>query len=107
MADELVVPLSGVLGCPGAVELLEVLAEGSLSQAELRAVGLSGRRLERVLRTLAAMGTIGRCGEAGSWDLKPGHTSRYALTSLGEELVAVLSDVDLWVSIYETYLYGG
>lgn len=105
MADELVLRL---LGCPGAVEVLEVLAEGERSQAELRAAaGLSGRRLERVLRTLAAAGTIGRRGEAGSWDIRPGHESRYALTAPGWELVAVLSDVDVWVSIYETYLYGG
>jgi len=107
MADELVMRLSGVLGCPGAVEVLEVLAEGAQSQSELRATAcLSGRRLERVLRKLAAEGVIGRCGEPGSWDLRPGHETRYVLTALGQELVVVLSDVDVWVTIYETYLYG-
>ena len=108
MADELVVRLSGVVGCPGAIEVLEALADGARSQAEIcDAARVSGRRLERVLRTLAAEGVVSRCDEPGSWDLRPGPEIRHMLTELGEELMVALSDVGVWVTIYEDYLYGG
>jgi DNA-binding HxlR family transcriptional regulator len=107
MADELVVRLSEVAGCPGAVEVLDALAEAPRSQAELRtAVPLSRWKLDRALRRLAAEGAISRCGEPGSWDLRPARTTRYALTPLGNEFVAVMSDLDVWVAIYESYLNG-
>jgi DNA-binding HxlR family transcriptional regulator len=105
MADELVVRLSEMVACPGAVEVLDALVEGARSPAGLRtAVPLSRRKLERVLRTLAAEGAITRCGEPGSWDLRLARSTRYALTPRGHEFVTIMSDLDVWVTIYESYL---
>lgn len=105
MADDVVARLSDVVGRPGAVEVIEALADSSRSRTELcAAVPLPKRKLERVLRTLAAEGVLVRCDEPGTWDLRPERTARYALTALGEEFVAVMSDLDVWVAIYEMYL---
>ncbi|WIV59247.1 winged helix-turn-helix transcriptional regulator [Amycolatopsis nalaikhensis] len=107
MADDVVAWLSDVVGRPGAVEVVEALADGAKSHIALcAAVPLAKRKLERVLRTLAAEGVLVRCDEPGTWDLWPGRTTRYALTASGRELVAVLSDLDVWVAIYERYLDG-
>jgi len=70
MADDVAARLSDVVGRPGAVEVIEVLAESSKSRTELcAAVPLPKRKLERVLRTLAAEGgarPLRRAGELGS-----------------------------------------
>jgi DNA-binding HxlR family transcriptional regulator len=105
MADDVVARLSDVVGHPGAVEVIEVLAQDAKSRLELCAVvPLPKRKLDRVLRTLAAEGVLVRCAEPGTWDLRPERTTRYALTAHGEELAAVMSDLDVWVAIYEMYL---
>ena len=105
MADDVVARLSEVAGHPGAVEVIEALAEGAKSRLELcAAVPLPSRKLDRVLRALAAEGVLVRCDEPGTWDLRPERTTRFALTPLGEELAVVMSDLDVWVAIYETYL---
>ena len=106
MADELDARLPRVVGCPGAVEILDALVPGARSRIELQViVHLSRRRIGVVLRSLAAEGLLHRCDDPGSWDLRPARETRYALTAQGRSTVAELSDVDVWVAIYENYLY--
>ncbi|WP_284740393.1 hypothetical protein [Amycolatopsis sp. RTGN1] len=96
--------LTRVILCPGAVELLDVLAGGARTLAELRRV-VPRRALEPALRVLAAEGALRR-SQAGTWDGRPGGGSVFALTATGRRLVDHLSDLDVWVTVYDDYFNG-
>jgi hypothetical protein len=96
--------LSRVILCPGAVELLDELADGARTLAELRRV-VPRRALEPALRLLAAEGALRR-SRAGTWDGRPGGGSVFVLTATGRRIVDYLSDLDVWVAVYDGYLNG-
>ncbi|HJQ44773.1 MAG TPA: hypothetical protein VJ870_00420 [Amycolatopsis sp.] len=99
--------LADLLACPLAIILVDTLAIGRLSLRELRALARVGRRAtEAALRVLAARQLIARCGVLGSWDARPELATRFELTDLGRQLARQLQEVELWVAIYEHYLYG-
>ncbi len=105
MADHLA-RLAGIMNCPGAVDALDALTEGTYTFAGLsKAARVPRRRLEPALRALAAEGAIRRSGP-GSWDGKAARDTRYALTATGYRLVAELSDIDVWTAFYERHLNG-
>lgn len=93
--------------CQDALEILDALAEGPHTFAELRArLPFRTRRLHRALRILAAENAILRLHEAGSWDNRPVTQTHYELTTSGHQLVEELNDLDVWITMYERYLYG-
>jgi DNA-binding HxlR family transcriptional regulator len=96
--------LTRVICCPGAAELLDELASGARAFAELRRA-FPRRVLEPALRVLAAEGALRR-SPAGTWDGRPGGDVVVSLTAAGGRLVAELSDLDVWVAVYERYLDG-
>lgn len=105
MADRLVC-LAGIIGCPGAVEVLDALADTSCAFAELgKAARVPRGRLERVLRTLAAEGAV-RQSRSGSWDARANQDTAYVLTAAGHRLAADLADIDVWTAFYERHLNG-
>ena len=105
MADDLVAQFLGVVSCPGAVEVLDVLDEGPRSLAELRrSARLSRRRIDRAIRVLAAEGVLRRSGEQGSWDAPPVPEALFELTATGRRVAAELSEIDVWTAVYEYYL---
>ncbi|MEV6874594.1 winged helix-turn-helix transcriptional regulator [Amycolatopsis sp. NPDC051128] len=101
MADD---RLARVISCPGAVELLDELAIGPRRFAELRG-RVPRRMLGPALRVLVAEGALCRQG-AGSWDSHPGGDALILLTGPGRQLMAELSDLDVWVAVYDRYLNG-
>jgi DNA-binding HxlR family transcriptional regulator len=93
--------------CQDALEILDALAEKPHTFAELRAhLPFRTRRLCRALRILATENAILRLHEAGTWDHRPVAHTRYELTTSGHQLVHELNDLDVWITIYERYLYG-
>lgn len=96
--------LTRVIRCPGAVELLDEIAPGGRVFAELRRA-VPRRVLESALRLLAAEGALRR-SPAGTWDGQPGGDVVYTLTAVGHRIVDELSDMDVWVSVYDDYLNG-
>ncbi|MFG1642763.1 hypothetical protein ACGFMK_20940 [Amycolatopsis sp. NPDC049252] len=96
--------LTRVICCPGAAELLDALAPGGRSYAELRHT-FPRRVLDPAVRVLAAEGAVRR-SEPGTWDGKSGRGVVLSLTATGQRLVAELSDLDVWVAVYERYLNG-
>jgi len=104
MADERLPRWLAVADCPGAAEVLDVLADSPRSFLELaRVVPVSRRKLEPVLRTLAVGGAL-VCCEPGSWDGRS-RRSTFVLTAEGRHLARELSDLDVWVAVYEHYLH--
>ncbi|WP_103339902.1 winged helix-turn-helix transcriptional regulator [Amycolatopsis sp. CA-126428] len=93
-----------VICCPGAVELLDELASGARTVVALRRA-VPRRVLASALRALAAEGAIRRSA-VGTWDGRPGGEVLFSLTAAGYRLVGELSDLDLWVEVYERYLNG-
>lgn len=89
------------------VEVLAALAERPQTSAELRA-GLHAKRrhLDTALRTLAAHRAIRRRDQHGSWDHHDTASIRYELTDAGRHLTHQFDRLDVWVAIYEYYLYG-
>lgn len=96
--------LMRVIGCPGAVEVLDELVSGARSCTELRRV-VARRVLEPALRFLAAEGALRRSA-TGTWDGRPGGEVMFSLTAVGHRFIAGLSDLDVWVEVYERYLNG-
>ncbi|MGW3961577.1 winged helix-turn-helix transcriptional regulator [Amycolatopsis sp. NPDC005003] len=96
--------LTRLIRCPGAVELLDELASGARTVATLRRL-VPRRLLEPALRALAAEGAIRR-SSVGTWDSRPGDEVMFSLTAAGHRVVAGLSDLDVWVEVYERYLNG-
>lgn len=96
--------LARLISCPGAVELLDELADGPRTLAALARV-VPRRMLEPALRVLAAQGALRR-SKAGSWDGRPGGGSVFALTATGHRIIGELSDLDVWVAVYDDYLNG-
>ncbi|WP_410670592.1 winged helix-turn-helix transcriptional regulator [Amycolatopsis sp. cmx-4-68] len=101
MADD---HLARVISCPGAVELLDELAIGPRRFAELRRT-VPRRMLGPALRVLAAERALRR-QDAGSWDSRPGDDVLIVLTGPGRQLVVELSDLDVWVAVYDRYFNG-
>jgi len=96
--------LTRVIRCPGAVELLDELASGARTVAALRRV-VPRRVLEPALRALAAEGALRR-SLPGTWDGRPGGEALVSLTATGHRIVDELSDLDVWVAVYDDYLNG-
>ena len=96
--------LTRVICCPGAVELLDELASGACTVAALRRA-IPRRVLAPALRALAAEGAVRR-SVVGTWDARPGDEVLLSLTAVGRRFVAGLSDLDVWVEVYERYLNG-
>ncbi|WP_410622956.1 hypothetical protein [Amycolatopsis sp. cmx-8-4] len=96
--------LTRVISCPGAAELLDELASGGRVFADLRR-RFPRRVLDPALRVLAAEGALRR-SEAGTWDEKSGRDVVLSLTGTGQRIVEDLSDLDVWVAVYERYLNG-
>ncbi|WP_328453084.1 winged helix-turn-helix transcriptional regulator [Amycolatopsis sp. NBC_00438] len=96
--------LTRVICCRGAAELLDELASGPRAFAGLRRA-FPRRVLEPALRVLAAEGALRR-SPAGTWDGRPDGAVVFSLTATGRRLFADLSDLDVWVSVYEDYLNG-
>ncbi|WP_328609344.1 winged helix-turn-helix transcriptional regulator [Amycolatopsis sp. NBC_00345] len=103
---ELVTRLLRVVTHRHAVEVIDALTVASRSFTELRGdVHLSRRRLSRILRVLAAEGAV-RQNRPGSWDHRPREDTRYALTGGGRRVADLLSDIEVWTTLYEICLYG-
>ena len=96
--------LTRVICCPGAVELLDELASGARAFTELRRA-VPRRVLEPALRVLAAEGALRR-SLTGTWDGRPGSEVVFSLTGTGRRFLDELSDLDVWVAVYERYLNG-
>ncbi len=96
--------LTRVICCRGAVELLDELASGSRAVDELRRA-FSRRVLEPALRLLAAEGALRR-SPTGTWDGWPEGDVKVSLTAAGYRINAYLSDLDVWVAVYDDYLNG-
>ena len=96
--------LTRLICCPGAVELLDELASGARDFTELRRV-VPRRVLEPALRALAAEGALRRT-PTGTWDARPSGEVVFSLTATGHRFVDELSDLDVWVAVYERYLNG-
>lgn len=96
--------LERVICCPGAVELLDELASGARAFGGLRRA-VPRRVLEPALRVLAAEGAV-QCSRPGSWDGRPGGEVMFSLTATGHRFLDDLSDLDVWVAVYERYLNG-
>lgn len=96
--------LTRVIRCPGAVELLDELASGARTVAALRRV-VPRRVFGPAVRALAAEGALRR-SSTGTWDGRPGGAVLVSLTATGHRMVAGLSDLDVWVAVYERYLNG-
>ncbi|HVV11987.1 hypothetical protein [Amycolatopsis sp.] len=99
--------LADLLSCPLAIILIEYLAIGRLSLSELRALARARRRAtEAALRVLAAHQLVARCGVRGTWDARPEASARFELTDSGRQAARQLEELDVWVTIYQRYLYG-
>ncbi|WIX98384.1 hypothetical protein QRX60_30490 [Amycolatopsis mongoliensis] len=96
--------LMRVISCPGAVELLDELGTGPRAFDELRRI-VPRRLLGPALRVLAAEGALRR-SDAGSWDVRPAGDALFSLTGDGGRLADELSDLDVWVAVYDRYLNG-
>lgn len=96
--------LARVIFCPGAVEVLDELAGGARTLGELRRV-VPRRLLEPALRVLAAQGALRR-SQGGTWDGRPGGGSVFGLTAAGHRIIGELSDLDVWVAVYDDFLNG-
>ncbi|MET8852295.1 hypothetical protein [Amycolatopsis sp. NPDC004625] len=55
------------------------------------------------LRILAAEGALRR-EPAGTWDGRTGGEVVLSLTATGHRIVGGLSDLDVWVAVYDDYL---
>ncbi|HVV11783.1 winged helix-turn-helix transcriptional regulator [Amycolatopsis sp.] len=93
-----------VISCPGAVELLDELMTGPRRFSELHTT-FPRRVLVPALRALAAEGAL-LCPQAGSWDSCPRGDALIDLTDTGRQLAVELSDLDVWVAVYDRYLNG-
>lgn len=88
------------------VETLDALTEAPRTRRELQALlRAPQRRLATSLRVLAAQGVIRRCGEHGSWDDGDPADVLYELTDTGRRIAEQLDQFDVWVALYERYLY--
>lgn len=63
------------------------------------------RVLETALRALAAEGAIRR-SSTGTWDGRPGGEVLVSLSATGRRIAGELSDLDVWVAVYDDYLNG-
>jgi DNA-binding HxlR family transcriptional regulator len=99
MADD---RLARVISCAGAAEILDELVAGPRVLGELRRT-VPRSVLGPALRLLAAQGAVRR-STAGSWDGRPLPATVFEITPAGRDLATGLSDLDIWVAVYERYL---
>jgi hypothetical protein len=87
---------------PHVVEVLDILTQGPVAAATVRAQIRGNRRaFERALRALAA-GAVVTAGDGGTWDNAPGRDRLYQLTDRGRQVVQELSRWPVWTAMLDT-----
>jgi DNA-binding HxlR family transcriptional regulator len=93
--------LRQLLGHPNVVEVLDVLSDGPLTLADMKARTAASRRaLAVALRVLVAHGLVS-ASDSGTWDsITRGHRV-YRHTDHGAAVVEALSHFATWTTLFE------
>lgn len=84
------------------VELLDALAHGPMTLAEIRSNVPTGRRgLAAALRLVAARGLVAR-SDNGSWDTDAPMSVVYRPTEVGRRVINALSRFSVWTAMLES-----